>query len=295
MTKVKLIIKKSGLYTTIQDSGRSGFQSMGVPVSGPMDRNSAELANQIVGNKSAEPVIEITLHAPEIELTGNCIVAITGADLSAKINGESIDLNKAISAQSGDTLTFGKPIKGARAYLAVLGDWKIKKWLGSASPAPIESEALTPNSVLKKDSIIEIDIKNKKVTSPLQLELTEITNLIEVSKGPEFSAISEHCINHLLNNEHVISSESNRMGYKLESRLKDFETQSDMISSGIIPGTVQLTTSGQPIILLADSQTIGGYPRVLVVRDHALDSIGQLKPGDTLQFVLKDKKNLTFN
>jgi len=288
MDKLKLLFRQCGLYTTIQDGGRIGYQSLGVPQSGPLDKNSAIYANQLVGNHNDQPVLEITLQGPEIEFSKTCTIALCGADLSAQVNGQKVELNNQLIIERNDVLTFGRPIKGTRTYLAVSGKWNVKKWLGSASPAPIDSDKLTPNSKIKKRSVVEIlQSKAKTLYPKIDKKPIEHGQIIEVMKGPEYSLLKKNEITQLINSELEISVDSNRMGYRLKNKIKGFSSTPEMISSGIIPGTVQLTSKGNPIILLADAQTIGGYPRILVVKQHSLDKLGQLKPGEKLKFKLK--------
>ncbi|MBK8503196.1 MAG: hypothetical protein IPL46_13845 [Saprospiraceae bacterium] len=133
---IKMIFKKPGLQTSIQDFGRSGWQEYGVPVSGAMDKKSHQLANLILGNPKNTPSLEITLIGPEITIQGHGQMVLTGADLSAKLNGKGIELSKIIDLHEGDKITFGVCQSGCRSYLAMRGEWQVPKWLGSYSPVP---------------------------------------------------------------------------------------------------------------------------------------------------------------
>ncbi|MBK8656849.1 MAG: hypothetical protein IPN20_23775 [Haliscomenobacter sp.] len=135
---------KPGLQTTVQDGGRPGFQAYGVPVSGALDPESARAANELVGNDPGGPVLEIPLLGPEIRFEGAAQIALTGADLDARLDGAPAPRYATLRVREGQTLAFGKPVHGCRAYLAVGGTWMVRSWLHSASATPFATEALTP-------------------------------------------------------------------------------------------------------------------------------------------------------
>ncbi|MEP2770956.1 MAG: biotin-dependent carboxyltransferase family protein [Fulvivirga sp.] len=285
MSKLTLHINKPGLQTTIQDKGRKGQQHLGVPFGGPMDEKSADGANWLVGNKAGSALLEMTLIGPEIEFQGNGFIAITGANLSPQINNKEVALNKTLTISDGDILTFGACKYGCRSYLAVGGEWLVPDWLQSVSAY---SNIFTPHSILKKKDTIDI-----KTTRPSLKQLLASQSMIfpqevrvRVTKGPEINQFSKHELNQLLQYGHLVSKEANRMGYRLSTRLKNYTSHSELISSGIIPGTIQITNEGQPIILMKDAQTTGGYPRIATIIKEDLNIVGQLKPGDTIWFAL---------
>lgn len=287
--KLRLHFIKPGLQTTIQDQGRTGYQGMGVPVNGAMDKASAKAANRLVGNDENAPVLEITLLGPTIEIEGTGQIAMTGANLSAKINSEPADIYKTLEIEDGDTISFGRPVSGCRAYLAVRGSWQIEPWLGSYSASASKASELTPQSVIQKQQVLEVEYE--ELIPPLaippeeQPDLSQL-NIIRVLPGPEFSLISNLAIGDFFSQDFKISNDSNRMGYKLEGRLAHFESALEVISSGIIPGTIQITNAGRPIILMADAQTSGGYTRLANVITEDLDKLAQMKPGDVVRFML---------
>lgn len=286
-----LYFRKPGMLTTVQDLGRNGYQKNGVPIGGALDSSSAKLANQLVDNTENTPVIEITMIGPEIEFSNQCQIAITGADISAELDGALISMNKTINVKSKSILKFGNLTSGCRAYIAVGGKWKVKKWLGSASAALYQKEILTPNSFFLKGSKLLIDnpsfIKGKSVSKKL-LPSYESEITVKLLKGPEFDLFSEVSKKFFLNQKFKITVDSNRMGYRLEPPIAEYDIDEELISSGIIPGTVQITNSGQPIILLVDAQTVGGYSRIGNIITKDIDRVGQLKPGDSIKFELID-------
>lgn len=283
--------KKAGLLTTIQDQPRLGFQQFGVPLGGAMDLDSAQLANHLVGNQQNNPLLEITLHGPEILVKGAAIIALTGANLTPKINGRKLRMYQTIKVKSGDCITFGKVKNGCRTYLAIAGKWKLKRWLNSTSAASQNGETLTPDSLIKKGRqlvvISNLDIEEKCYPKSLQPKFYDLIR-VEVTKGPEYEKFKPKILNQFFGQVHQISQQSNRMGYRLTESLVGFAPNQEIISSGIIPGTIQITNAGQPIILMKDAQTTGGYWRIGNVIAKDLNKLAQLKPGDKVWFSLRD-------
>ena len=284
-----LHFKKAGLQTLVQDKGRLGYQAFGVPISGALDQSSAQIANYLVDNPPNAPVLELTLIGPSIEVEGDCQIAVVGADLSLKINRLEAPLYETITVKNGDFISFGKINKGCRAYIAIRGTWSIKKWLGSYSAATSMGLKLTPDSIIQKNS--RIFIKNqkpiKKRVYPLEKRPDFPTSIrVRVLPGPEFEAFSPYTIGYFFSRGYQLTSNSNRMGYRLNADLIDFHPHREVISSAIVPGTIQISNAGQPIILMADAQTVGGYFRLANVLSDDLDKLAQLKPGDEVWFSL---------
>lgn len=288
---IKLHFIKAGLQTTVVDHGRSGYQAWGVPVGGSLDQTSARIANWLVGNSSATPTLEITLMGPTVEIEGNGQLALSGADLSPQIDGQEIGMYKTIDVKNGMKLSFGRPKNGCRCYIAVNGGWQVKPWLASYSALAYDSSGITADSIIKKNDILTINPKgdiakrhiplNRRPEFPMSL-------VARILPGPEFASFSEEFKAQLLDQSFVISPHSNRMGCRLAPELNHLQPRNEMISSGIVPGTIQITSSGQPVVLLADAQTSGGYPRIANVITADLDKIGQLKPGEEVRFTLVD-------
>lgn len=289
MPTTKLHFQKAGLETTVQDQGRIGYQSFGVPVSGAMDKKAAQLANELVGNASQNPVLEITLLGPTIEFQGDCQIAITGANLSPKINQRVIPLYTTINVESGDVLKFGGIQNGCRAYLAVGGTWAIPQWLDSFSALPYSGKRATPQSLIEKGTTLEINparsIAIKNIAEEERPKYEQQLR-IRVLPGPEFEEFSPYTIAYFFSRGYQLTNESNRMGYRLDGTIIDFKPKREVISSGIIPGTIQITSAGQPVILMADAQTVGGYYRMANVVSEDLNKLAQLKPGDEIWFSL---------
>ncbi len=288
-SQVKIYFIKPGLQTLVQDNGRMGQQAFGVPVGGVMDKSAARIANWLVGNDVKSPLLEIALTGPHIEFEGDCQIAIAGADISPTIDGKPVNMYQTITVNDGTELKFRALKNGCRAYLSIGGDWQIKKWLNSSSAFLLSDQNLTPDSIpVKGDHLVIEGIKNVDVKSfPPRLQPKHQSPIqIGIIPGPEFDDFSKKAVDHFLNNQHTISNDYNRMGYRLETILSDFDPKQEVISSGIVPGTIQITNSGQPIILMADAQTTGGYPRIGNVITAHMDKLAQAKPGDQIKFSL---------
>lgn len=279
--KLTLHIEKPGLQTTVQDLGRLGCQDQGIPVSGAMDVDAYAIANQIVGNEEGEPVLEVTIAGPKIIFEGFGLIAIMGADLSPCLNGQPIVNGEPVSVVSGDCLSFGQVKRGCRAYVAVRGKWPFEKWLGSVSPS---RGAGFLDTIIKKGSRITIDTSLDRPRNQISIKGVhrDLSLPIFITEGPE-SHVFTKSLQKLVGEDHVIAQESNRMGIRLESLLP-LDLKMEMISSPVFPGVIQLTHSGQPIILTADAQTTGGYPRIAIVDKSSMGQLAQLKPGDKLSF-----------
>jgi antagonist of KipI len=292
MHKTTLEFVRPGLHTLIQDLGRNAHRAYGVPLGGALDRGSAIIANKLVGNAFNSPVFEITISGPQIKFNGDdCRIALCGADMSATLNDTQLEMYRSHMIKSGDILAFGKLKRGCRTYLAVNGEWQVKRWLGSASAIFSDLPDITPDSYIRKGNEIAIlhEAVSSKENYQVQVTPDQLANkVIRLMPGPELHLFSKEVIRDFYNTDHPISSASNRWGYRLDSTVQIIGPQVEIISSGVIPGTIQITHSGQPVILMADAQTTGGYPRLAVVVSADLDKLAQYKPGDTVRFQISD-------
>lgn len=278
---------KPGMHTLIQDLGRPGYQSSGTPISGALDKTSAAAANWCVGNSASTPVLEITMIGPQIQFSRECQIAIAGGDLNPKLDGKGIQSYTTIDVVAGSILSFGKLRSGCRAYLAVRGEWQVHRWMRSASALSIGEVDLVPDAVIRKDATIDIHVSEplpSLLSHPDPVTSWPETMSVRVLPGPEFQSFSAQQIAFFFNTLFTITGESNRIGYRLQPSLLDYISGEEFISSGIIPGTIQITRQGQPVILMADAQTTGGYPRIANIVSQDLDALGQMKPGDTVNF-----------
>jgi antagonist of KipI len=254
-----------------------------------MDKKSYQLANFILGNPKNAPCLEITLIGPEILIEGHGQMVLTGADLSPRLNGKAIQLLKIIDLHDGDKITFGACRSGCRCYLAMRGEWQLPKWLGSYCPVPYAGalENLPP-PILRNDEITVLYHSRAIFRKFDRKDNKKLEKIVRVIPGPEYDLFTAVAQSDLLNRAHRISSQSNRMGYRIEGKLNGYEPLPELISSAVIPGTVQVTRSGQMVILMADAQTTGGYHRIAVVVQEDLDILAQFRPGEEIRFRLKN-------
>lgn len=271
----------SGYHITVQDLGRFGLSRYGVPSAGSMDYVSASNANSLVGNSRNETIFEITMMGGKFLFRDDISIAICGAIFDVRLNNKSIKNNFRIDIKKGDILNFGKALKGFRVYLAISGGFKVQSVLNSTS----FFENITSESIVKKgDKFILLRKKKQKQVNFTNPEFI-FKNKIEVFRGPEFNLIHKNDIK-LLNEDYFVVSSNNRMGYFFENGLS--VNNFSIITSPVIPGTIQLTPSGKMIALMRDGQVTGGYPRILQMNNNSLSVLSQKKQGDKIKFKLVD-------
>jgi biotin-dependent carboxylase-like uncharacterized protein len=279
---VKVI--KPGFYTTIQDLGRFDYQDYGVPVSGAMDQYSAQFANVLLNNNENTAVMEITMTGPTLEFNCHTLICISGADLSPKLNDLGIKLNSIIEVKPNDKLSFGKLNYGFRSYLAVSGGFLTDIKLMSRS---MYKNITTKVKIDANDLLIINEFNQINAYKHAKLKLNSEnfnSNVLEVFKGPEFEYLTLEKQAQLFNNKFTISNLNNRMAYQFKEPLKN--NLNPIITSQVLPGTVQLTPSGNLIVLMRDCQTTGGYPRILQLKETSINVLSQKMTGQTLQFKL---------
>lgn len=269
-----------GIYCSVQDKGRIGFAKKSVPQGGYMDSHSAELANILLKNKKNSAVLEITFGQGKFEFTSDTIISLMGGDFSAKLNTFPIQTNMVYDVKKGDVLSFGRRVYGARVYLAVQGGIQSKRILKSKSFLPgITQQRLGKGDVLKIYPVKPyLDRGFSKVR--LFIEHYSEPNL-ECFPGPEFDQLNPKQKKRLLE-AFTISEDNNRVGYRLNEPIEN--DLKPILTSAVLPGTVQLTPSGKLIVLMRDCQVTGGYPRVLQLSDYAISRLSQKVSGDEILF-----------
>lgn len=270
-----------GIYSSIQDQGREGSAKLGVPVSGTMDSYSAEMANILLKNRKSDAVIEITFGMAKFEFTQDTFICVSGADYSPEINGEAMVMMTVYEIDAGSILSFGKRKYGVRTYLAVQGGIQSEFYLKSRSYL----KGVTPTLRLSKGEELPILVKKPYVNrgfSKIKI-LEELFSLKELDcfPGPEFDQLNEEQKKRLFE-EFTISEDNNRVGYRLNEIIEN--DLKSILTSGVLPGTVQLTPSGKLIVLMKDAQVTGGYPRVLQLSVFAIYQLSQKMMGDKLLF-----------
>jgi len=279
---VKVI--KPGFFTTIQDLGRFGFQDYGVPISGSMDQYSAQFANALLNNDKNDAVLEITMSGPTLHFDCHTIICISGADLSPTLNGKAIKLNTIITIKPNDVISFGKLYSGFRSYLAVKDGFQSEIKLNSRSMYKnvTSKYKIELNDVLQINEILSIE-SSKYASLKFNTILFDI-NYLEVFKGPEFELLTPNQKQKLFDQEFTISNLNDRMAYQLEEPFENSLTP--IITSLVLPGTVQLTPSGNLIVLMRDCQTTGGYPRILQLKETSINCLAQKFKGQKIRFQL---------
>ncbi|MEO6328907.1 MAG: biotin-dependent carboxyltransferase family protein [Ginsengibacter sp.] len=291
---MSLQIIKSGLSDTLQDQGRYGYQHLGINPGGAMDRYSARLANALLGKDINSPVIEIHFPSPVILFNKESIICITGADFSPTINQKKIRINQLTAINEKSVLQFEKNLSGARCYLACLHDPDIDKWLNSYSTNLIAAAGGFNGRALKKGDILNFKntfeykyLQHEKDFSVLPwkaIPSIKSTKEIRFIKGNEWDWLTGDSINIFEEKSYMILNNSNRMGYRLKGNSLKVNEEVQLISSGVTFGTIQLLPDGQLIVLMADHQTTGGYPRIGHVISADLPSLAQRNPGDEIKF-----------
>ena len=280
--KAEIEVLQPGLFSTIQDLGRFGYQKYGVPQSGVMDRYAMRLCNLILGNPQEASVLEITFQGPQLKFMESATICISGADLSASLNSSPVELNEILKVSAGDILKFGKRRSGFRAYLGIGGGFQSEELMGSQS----WYEGLTEDFRLKKGMNLYFQntgVKDAETYSHLKIDRDYLqATEIGAYPGPEFGELAREQQKSIFGNLFKTDRSSNRMAVQLE---EDMENQLKPITTGpVIPGTVQLTPSGKLIVLMKDCQTTGGYPRVLQLSEKGQQILAQKMPGEKISF-----------
>ena len=277
---------KSGFFTSIQDQGRFGYRQYGVPISGAMDKYSCDFANAILGNTKDAAVLEITMVGPILQFTKQTRIVISGAVMNPKVNNVSVAMNSVIYVKANDILSFGMLTKGCRSYVAVKGGIISDMYFGSKSMFNNISESthLAEGEVL--NYMEDNDLFNMSNAHVKYDNTLFNSNCLEVIKGPEFYNLSEKLVEKLLNSTLKVSKLNNRMAYQLEPLIEN--TLEPILTSPVLPGTVQLTPKGQLIILMRDCQTTGGYPRIFQLTENSINSLSQKITGNNLKISLKE-------
>jgi antagonist of KipI len=284
-------VLKSGLLTTVQDLGRYGYQRAGIIVSGAMDSLSFRLANLLVGNEIFAAGLEVTLIGPTLRFEVDSIIAICGGNFTPTINSEEIPLNKPIFVRKGDQLEFGTLQYGSRCYISFKGGILIDQVLGSRSTClPANFGGIKGRALQKGDKLPLIDFSYKysyKLSWSLSSYFDSLlfnNESIRFLKGRQYYLFNDESIRLFQTTSYSISNESNRMGYRMEGDSLHLSNQQELLTEGVAFGTVQVPANGQPIILMADRQTTGGYPKIAQVISVDLPRLAQLRPGDSIDF-----------
>jgi antagonist of KipI len=292
---VSVVVLKKGLLDTIQDKGRYAYQHYGINPGGAMDIVAARIANMLVDNDDNEPVVEMHFPAASFMFLRCCVIAISGADFEPEIDGKLVPINTTIFVTENSILSFKRCNEGARAYLALHGKWNIEIWLNSYSTNIKALAGGYKGRALMKNDVIEVNHPRINITGnlksalvlPVSADSTQFSlpgKTIRVVRNSEFKWLSKKSRQELESNSFAISLKSDRMGYHLKGSVLKSEVNEQLLSSAVTRGTIQLLPSGEMIILMADHQTTGGYPKIANVISADLPKLAQMKPYDSIEF-----------
>ena len=281
-----------GLLTTVQDFGRFGYQDVGVPVSGVLDRVALSLANALVGNAPNTPGLEILVQGPVLEvLSASVRMALVGGagGLTVEGAGGSIAVapGRSVRVKHGERLRVGALGPFACAYLAVEGGVDVPAVLGSAATytrnrlGGLEGRALQAGDILEVAQDTAEERQEVALSRPLEHGLDKS---IRVVLGPQDDYFTDAAITTFLSSTYKVSPQADRMGFRLEGPKLEHVESYNIVSDGIVPGSIQVPGSGQPIVLLVDAQTTGGYPKIATVISTDLPLIGRRRPGSSVTF-----------
>ncbi len=282
-----VLVVRPGLFTTVQDCGRWGWQSRGVSVSGPMDPVALRVANALVGNQRSDAALEITLTGPELRFDDRRLVAVAGASVEVLVDEVPIPAHEAVVVPAGSGVRVGRSSRGARAYLAIAGGigtppvlgsraTHVPSALGGVHGRPLRSGDRLPLGPARTDAR-----PGPPAQSPLR---TPDDQPLRFIAGPDWHDRTDDALAVLQEGSYRVESESNRMGYRLHGRALPAIGAVGYVSDITPLGVVQVPPSGQPILLMADRQTTGGYPRLGIVITADIGVAGQARPGDELRF-----------
>lgn len=281
------------MFDTVQDAGRYGYQHLGINPGGAMDRHAASLANALLGKTLNSPVIELHFPAAVMRFEQACVVCLAGADFSPLVDDLPVPLHQPFVVAAGSVLQFKAVRNGARCYLAVLNELLLPKWLNSYSTnLKVGAGGYQGRRLVKGDELRFAPLQNLKLNEAVTTlpwrysEGMDSANEVEFIPGNEWNWLNTKSQTVFLNEAFTITPASDRMGYRLQGEVLIPEKNDSLVSSAVCFGTVQLLPNGQLIVLMADHQTTGGYPRIGHVISAHLPRLAQKKPGDKINFVL---------
>ena len=281
---------KAGMLTTVQDAGRWGYQARGVPVAGPMDPVSHRLANALVGNVRGAALLEVTLMGPELEFEDERVVAMTGAQFELWLDGRQAPSHTPFVVCAGSRLKFGARQLGARAYLAVSGGIAVPEMLGSRSTHLVSAMGGVGGRALIGGDRLPLGDPSPRgpALGPHEpiAPLPDRHAILRVLPGPQLDNFMADALEVLQSAPYAIAGNSDRMGFRLEGPRLTHARGADIISDATPLGVLQIPASGQPILLMADRQTSGGYPKIATVISADMAVAGQLAPHDTITFAV---------
>ena len=286
---MSITVLNPGLLTTVQDLGRMGYQQFGVSVSGVMDPRAAAIGNILVGNPQGEAVLECTLMGPQLKFETDEVIAVTGGDLSPTLDSQPVPAYAALAVKAGQTLRFGAPKAGCRAYIAFAGGLDIPLVMGSRSTYMKAAIGGFEGRKLQKGDVLGLRAPvagyanlHQRAIAPEFVPRPVYT--LRVVLGPQDDAFTPEGVATFLGSEYTVTNEFDRMGCRMDGPAIQHKNGGDIISDGIAFGAIQVPGSGKPILMGADRQTTGGYTKIATVISADFRLLAQLKAGDKVRF-----------
>ena len=297
-------IIQSGLQTSFQNAGRNGYRALGIHPTGAMDQEALYLANALVGNLDERATLEIHFPGGRYLFHAEACVSITGADFDPHIDGEPVDRNRLLRIAAGSTLSFSRPIQGARCYLAVAGGFALEQWLRSDSTDLAASAGGWKGRALVKGDRIPLNQSIRFKTSSSFMPEIHIEEQITkgpvcILPGPEWNQIPDNLKERFLQQSWTVTAQSNRMGLRLHGKESIGLKLTSMISAATEFGTIQCLPDGDLTVLMADHPVTGGYPRVAILPYYEWSRLAQAIPGTIFELQLTEhnevhSKNLSY-
>ena len=285
-----LVVESPGLLTTVQDLGRPGHGPLGVSPSGAADPVALRLGNLLLSNKPGAAALEMTLLGGCFIFPEGATIAVTGGDLGVTVDGCALEMWTPHRVLPGEKLTCSSTRDFARGYLAIAGGIRVRRFLGSASTHLLSGLGGHHGRALRKGDVLQLgtpakNIPNRKVSEQV-LQTLRPRRTVRVTEAPQINILSERSKEKFFHSAFSVSESSDRMGIRLEGERLHLNSGGEMITEGVPLGAIQVTPSGQPIILFVEQQTTGGYPKIASVIGVDLHRLGQLRPRTNIRFEL---------
>jgi len=281
-------VLEPGLFTTVQDLGREGFGPLGVSPSGAADAISLRLGNRLVGNAEGAAGLEMTLLGGTIAFPEGAVLALTGSDFGATLDGKPLALWCSFEAKAGQALRLGPTRSGARCYLCIRGGIETKLFLGSASTHVLSGLGGHEGRALRKGDVLKVGAASgpsriRRLSARAKHEMQPRT-VLRITPGPQRERFSESAQRLFYESKYRVAEESNRMGIRLEGAAIPAPSGGETVSEGVALGAIQVPEGGKPIILFVEQQTTGGYPKIANVISADFHTLGQVRPRDEIRF-----------
>ncbi|WP_275555440.1 5-oxoprolinase subunit PxpC [Mixta sp. Marseille-Q2659] len=280
-----LKIIRAGMNTTLQDGGRGGWRQFGISSGGALDEPAMRTANLLVGNPQQQAVLEITLGQFCAEFERDGWFALTGAGCNADLDGRPVWTGWRLPVKKGQRLTLAMPVRGMRSYLAINGGFAIEPLLGSCSTDINAEFGGWQGRRLQDGDVLPLAAPTRTFSQPAGVRQLLWGNRLRALPGPEYHEFARESQEAFWRVSWRLDPQSNRMGYRLQGRPLARNSQRELLSHGLLPGVIQVPHSGQPIVLMADAQTTGGYPRIACVIEADLYHLAQIRLGEPIHFI----------